>query len=247
MTRSTFIVGDTETTGLVEPIGVVEIGWIPLNADGTADGAMVASLIDPSLPIEASASGVHNITANDVAGSPTLEEFVSEAHESCYGRRLPSTTVLVAHNAKFDSKFFAKIVDGAPSTIPTICTYRLARHIWPDAPNHKLGTLRYWLGLEVDVPAGSAHRVDADIQVCAALLRRILAHYQATTPGVTLDHLATLCHGPLRMHKAPFGKHVGMSYHDIPDSYLRWMLSLDDLDADDRHTIQTLRNSGARA
>jgi exodeoxyribonuclease X len=41
--------------------------------------------------------------------------------------------ILVAHNCAFERQFVTEAVtDG----IPWICTYKVALHVWPDAPRH---------------------------------------------------------------------------------------------------------------
>ena len=45
---------------------------------------------------------------------------------------------IAAHNADFETKFFEPM-------LPVICTYKAALRVWPDAPSHSNGALRYWL------------------------------------------------------------------------------------------------------
>ena len=75
---------------------------------------------------------------------------------------------LVAHNASFDSKF----LDAEWSRINRrrqqafACSMLLARRIYPDARDHKLGTLVRLLGLP---SAARAHRALADAEMTAHL------------------------------------------------------------------------------
>ncbi|HCE29561.1 MAG TPA: DNA polymerase III subunit epsilon, partial [Comamonadaceae bacterium] len=59
---------------------------------------------------------------------------------------------------------------GCDAPHPFACTVRLARRLYPEAPNHQLGTLARFHQLP---SAGRAHRALADAQVTAALLLRI--------------------------------------------------------------------------
>jgi DNA polymerase-3 subunit epsilon len=113
---------------------------------------------------------------------------------------------LVAHNAAFDRAFWraelqrvdppgdtgAPPVPAAALDAPFACTVRLSRRLFPQAPNHRLGTLAAWHGLP---DAGRAHRALADATVTAHLLLRLqdelaarLGHGTATE----IDH-ALLC------------------------------------------------------
>ncbi len=47
----------------------------------------------------------------------------------------------------------------------------LSRRIWPEAPNHKLGTLAQWHGI---LPTGRAHHALADAEMAAELWLRIV-------------------------------------------------------------------------
>ena len=79
---------------------------------------------------------------------------------------------LVAHNASFDRKFWqselARLGLAAPQ--PFACTVLLSRRLYPDAPNHKLGTLAEFHALP---RKGRAHRALSDAELTAELLLRI--------------------------------------------------------------------------
>ena len=49
-----------------------------------------------------------------------------------------------------------------------LCTLRLARKVWPDAPDFKLQTLRFLLELD----AGQGHRAMGDVRATVDLLRK---------------------------------------------------------------------------
>ena len=56
--------------------------------------------------------------------------------------------------------------------MPFACTVRLSRRLFPEAPNHRLGTLAAWHGLP---DSGRAHRALADATTTAHLLLRLQA------------------------------------------------------------------------
>ena len=74
---------------------------------------------------------------------------------------------LVAHNASFDRKF----LDAELTRIRVhgnrdfVCSLRVARRVYPDAPNHKLETLIRYTSL----PGGRHHRALADAEMTAHL------------------------------------------------------------------------------
>ncbi|MBC7728129.1 MAG: 3'-5' exonuclease [Microbacteriaceae bacterium] len=63
------------------------------------------------------------------------------------------------------------------------CTLLLSRRLYPEAPNHKLGTLARWHGI---MPTGRAHRALADAEMAGGLWLRIVRdvqdRYAATVP-----------------------------------------------------------------
>jgi len=79
---------------------------------------------------------------------------------------------LVAHNASFDCRFWdAELGRIRKARVQAFaCTMLLARRIYPEAPNHKLGTLVEFAGLPV---AGRHHRALADAEMAASLLMRL--------------------------------------------------------------------------
>ena len=82
--------------------------------------------------------------------------------------RFISNSNLVAHNASFDSKFleaeFERI--NRPMNEEFACSMLIARRMYQDAPNHKLGTLVSYKQLPND---GTFHRALADSQMTAHL------------------------------------------------------------------------------
>ena len=79
---------------------------------------------------------------------------------------------LVAHNASFDCRFWDAELGriGKARVQAFACTMLLARRIYPEAPNHKLGTLAEFAGLPV---AGRHHRALADAEMAASLLLKL--------------------------------------------------------------------------
>ncbi len=125
-----------------------------------------------------------------LADAPPAEQVMREV------LRFTEGCPLVAHNAAFDRAFWAAEArragcDEAQDT-PFACTVRLSRRLFPQAPNHRLGTLAAWLALP---DAGRAHRALADATTTAHLLLRLqdeLASRLGADPTVEIDH-ALLC------------------------------------------------------
>ena len=80
----------------------------------------------------------------------------------------------MAHNVPFDRGILGSemLRAGLPSPASAMyCTLRLARRVFPDAPDHKLGTLAGYLKLDRE----PSHRALADALTTLALFRACLA------------------------------------------------------------------------
>jgi DNA polymerase-3 subunit epsilon len=79
---------------------------------------------------------------------------------------------LIAHNASFDRKFWdaelARIRRKRKQEFA--CSMLVARRVFPNAPDHKLGTLAAYVGVK---PTGRAHRALADAEMAAGLVLRM--------------------------------------------------------------------------
>lgn len=195
---------DIESTGLKPPeAGVVEIGWCDVeNSSPPRIGRPKAVYVNPGHPIPPEMSGIHHLVDSDVAAAPTFD-IASEPI-------LKDGVILCAYNAKFEKQFFTK-----PAT--WIDAYKVALHLAPNAPNHKLQTLRYWLKLKVDPDdAMPSHRAGPDSYVCAHLVARMLAK-------VSVTEMIEISDRPSLLPKFHFGMHTGKPLAEVPTDYLTWV------------------------
>lgn len=222
MTR--IVVLDTETTGEDPAAGAAVCEYahsiVSVGPNGWYDGPIVEWLCNPGHPIPPEMSAIHHLRDADVEGCPTFAE-------SAATRDWSKVTHYCAHNAKFDRAFVGSVLPERP----WVCTWRCASVLWPEAPNHKNQTLRYWLNLDVVIKSGLApHRAGYDVAVTAALLIRMLRER-------TLEDLVDISSRPILLSTVHFGKHKGMRWADLDSGYLRWVLR-QDFDEDARHTAR---------
>ena len=129
--------------------------------------------------------------------------------------RDPCNAVAV-HNSEFESKFFS-------SPVPVICTYKAALRIWPNAPSHSNGALRYWLEDQgkiapVHVMTQPAHRAGPDAYTTAHIL---MALFNA---GATGKEMVAWTKEPKLLPTCPIGKFKGMPWSEVEAGFLGWML-----------------------
>jgi len=221
-----FIVADVETTGMDHDAGIVEIAWIEID-ENLKEIQRFRSLIDPEIPISPGAMGVHHISDEMVAGEPTMKELLEDVIPGYFG---DAEVIMAAHNAVFDYRFIHPHIPIKES----VCTLRLARYVWPDAPDHRIQTLRYHFGLE---GGRGAHGALQDCETTLSLLR-----YLCASEGYTLSDLRGMCRGLLPVKRAYRGKHRGDLIINIPRGYLTWMLGTD-IDPDLRASVKDALNN----
>ena len=214
------IVLDTETTGVTPSDRIVELAWIEIDQN-LNEVDRFRTLVDPEMLISPSAMGVHHITDADVESAPTIAQVFSVVRPKEFDG---DQVVLVGHNCEFDCRY---VQDHIPVK-EQVCTLRLARHFWPDAPDHKLQTMRYFHKLR---GGKGAHGALEDCETTLALLRHICGEQK-----IGLEWIRRLCRGTLRVHRIPFGKHRGSKISELPRGYKVWLLGTD-LDPDLRAAV----------
>ena len=183
-----FVVVDLETTG--GPPGadaITEIGAVRVR--GGAVESEMSTLVNPGRAIPAQITVLTGITNAMVAGAPPVGEALTAF--LAWARLDGESTVLVAHNARFDVGHLrgAARALGLGWSEPTVLdTLGLARRAWSraDVPDHKLGTLAALVGS----PIRPAHRALGDAHATVDVLHAAL---EVLAPlGVThLEDLAT--------------------------------------------------------
>jgi DNA polymerase-3 subunit epsilon len=162
---------DFETTGLSPALGArpTEVAIVLI-----AEGKIVdrfQSLMNPGVSIPNDIQALTGITNEMVRKAPKVEVVIRDAVQ------FVGTHPIVAHNAAFDSKFWdaeLRRINGRRKQ-EFACSMLLARRIFPEAPNHKLGTLVRTLGLPA---TGRYHRALADAEATAYLLLHIQQELQ---------------------------------------------------------------------
>ncbi|MBU0943933.1 MAG: 3'-5' exonuclease [Proteobacteria bacterium] len=156
------IVLDFETTGLSPQYGdrAIEIGAVLIVNDTITDHFQ--SLMNPGFRISSFIESYTGISNDMVAAAPPCE-VVMEQFADFMGDH-----PLVAHNASFDRRFLDSElgVIGRSRKNTMACSMLTARRVYPNAPNHQLGTLVHYCGIYTD---GTFHRALADAEMTGRL------------------------------------------------------------------------------
>ncbi len=125
-----YSVFDTETTGLQPSQGdeIIQMGAVRIVNNRLLRQEIFDQLVDPGIPLKPEGIPIHGITEAMVNGQPRLDVVLPAFHEFCH------ETVLVAHNAAFDMRFFQLKEDslGVRFTQPVLDTLLLSAVIHPN-------------------------------------------------------------------------------------------------------------------
>ncbi|MDO6684186.1 MULTISPECIES: 3'-5' exonuclease [unclassified Agarivorans] len=180
---NTVIVLDFETTGLSPNQGdrAIEIGAVLLE-NGQATQRF-QELMNPGFRVNSFIENYTGISNTMLRDAPPCEEVMERFYQFVGSHNL------VAHNASFDQRFleaeFAQI--GRRLQGQFACSMLLSRRLFPDAPNHKLGSLVAYNDIEND---GVFHRALADSEMTAklwnCLLEQLANQYHLDQPSFSL-------------------------------------------------------------
>jgi DNA polymerase III subunit epsilon len=166
---SATVVIDFETTGLSPGQGARATEIAAVRVVGGRITERYQSLMRTGTPVPLFIEQLTGISNRMLERAPPAARVMREVTDFARG------CALVAHNAGFDRAFWQHeqaLAGCAPPQPATFaCTMRLARRLYPEAPNHRLGTLASLHGIEA---SGRAHRALADAEMAAQLWLRIV-------------------------------------------------------------------------
>lgn len=141
-------------------------------------------LVRPPKPhawfLEEFTKNIHGLTWFDVQNEP---EFPGIAPELL--KRLVQSDLVIAHNTAFDMDVLKQTLNhfGLPHPeFDYVCTLQLARRVWPELLNHRLGTLTAHIGHKFN-----HHHAQADAEAAGRVLLAIMKHVGANTPTELLQ------------------------------------------------------------
>ena len=219
-----FLVIDFETSGFEPPEAeILEVGLSAYCTPWATPTPSVSTLFAPTGLIPPQTRAVHHITAADVEGRPLCTPAALEKLIHIGG----PWDAFVAHNTKMEGQWLTEEVRRG---VPLLCTYKAALRVWPDAPGHGNGTLRYWLEDEglIKPEAGlcqPAHRAGPDAYVTAHILSALLKLASA-------EDMIAWTGEPRMLPTCPIGSWRGRKWAEVDFGFLRWILSKPDMDGD---------------
>jgi len=165
----TFVVFDTETTGLQPNRDeIVQIGAVRVVNGKIVRGEVIDQLVNPGMKIPPASTKVHGVSDAMVADAPDIHTAGRRFH--AFARE----SVIVAHNAPFDMAFLRR--HGAASGLtwdhPILDTVLLSAVLFGASETHTLDALCERLG--VSIPPALRHTALGDAQATAEVLCKML-------------------------------------------------------------------------
>jgi len=162
-----FVVVDVEATGAKTPPNrLIELGAYRIRAGRIVDKFL--QLINPEIPIPRFVASLTGISNEMVRRAPVFSEVAPQWLD------FVSDSVLVAHNAPFDTSFLnheiSRVYPGHRMVNPHLCTVRLSRRVLPDISNHRLDTIAE----HFSIPIVSRHRAGSDALATAEIFLLLL-------------------------------------------------------------------------
>ena len=180
----TFVAFDLETTGLYpDKDEIIEVAGVKFTLE-KQNGKLISrkigeysSFVRPNMFIPKEATQINHITDAMVENAPPIKKVAADFLRFC-----GLSSVLVAHNAAFDTEFLAKAIKKNGMMVPQnpiLDSIKITKKIMLEAPSHKLGELAKRLGnqIQLQVSSDKLHRALYDCEVlrevfCACLRKR---------------------------------------------------------------------------
>jgi DNA polymerase III subunit epsilon len=235
----TYLAVCVETTG-VDPKTdrIIEIASV-LHKSGKTD-SVSSRLINPGIPIPAQSSAIHHIVSRDLKSAGDFNaawaDFIDDASESVPIVFWPmdwTRQMIGAEIRRHKTPEFEKT-----ASLEKFCLKRMAMMIMPEESDYSLQSVRYALRAHDHLDRFERSTYISGLPKCHVLTAILDELIRLYGPCHTLGHLLDDLARPVKLKYMPFGKHRGEEIKTIPPDYISHMLSLPDLDADVRHSME---------
>ena len=205
-----YVLLDLETTGgSASGDSITEIAAV--RVDHGVEVARWSTLVNPGTSIPYFIQNLTGITNDMVVDAPRFK------HVADHLLTLLDGSVLVAHNASFDHGFlrdeYARL--GHDLRVPSLCTVRLSRKLYPQYKSHGLDAIMQRHGLQTE----ARHRAMGDVDMVLAWLAQASAefgveHLREVAQALVRPPLGVPVHLETQLDDLPQGPGVYLLYGD---------------------------------
>ncbi|MCW8860191.1 MAG: exonuclease domain-containing protein [Deltaproteobacteria bacterium] len=190
LSKLTYVVFDTETTGLNPSQGdeIIQLGAIRIVNGQLLYHEVIDQLVDPKRFVPPESVAIHGIEPALLRGQPTIDKILPHFY------KFAENSVLVAHNAAFDMRFLELQEEktGLVFTNPVIDTLLLSSIIHPNQDSHSLEGLAERLNVTIV----GRHTALGDAIVTGEVLIKMIPLLEAHEIYTLGDALAAAARSP---------------------------------------------------
>ncbi|MGK2905432.1 MAG: exonuclease domain-containing protein [Desulfuromonadales bacterium] len=191
--KLTFVVFDTETTGLNPTQGdeIIQLGAVRIVNGRLLHNECIDMLVNPQRPVPKSSVKIHGIDPELLPSQPIITQVLPNFHAFAAG------SVLVAHNAAFDMRFLQLKEDatGLSFDNPVLDTLLLSSVVHPNQDGHSLDAIAERFNITIS----GRHTALGDALITAEILLRLI-------PLLEAQGIHTLEEALRASIKSPFAK-----------------------------------------
>ncbi|AOZ69899.1 DNA polymerase III subunit epsilon [Rhodobacter xanthinilyticus] len=173
--RLTYVVFDTETTGLLPSEGdeIVQIAAVRIVNGRRVESEVFDTLVNPGRRIPPASTEIHGISDAMVEDAPDIVDVGRRFHKFVEG------AVLVAHNAPFDMEFLRRkeLAIGLNFDNPILDTVLLSAVVFGQSETHSLDALTHRLG--ITIPEEARHTAIGDTVATADAFLKLMPALKA--------------------------------------------------------------------
>lgn len=172
---------DCQTSGATPPAGqVIELGWARCRA-------AQPSITPESHLIKLKPGQNYPNRIAMLTGISEDELTTADSENVVLNRlltKLPPNPILIAHYARFERTFIEPLLP--PEMAHTfLCTYEIARRLFPDLPSRSIRAVSGYLGHHTDEAKRSAHHIDATFFIWKRLTSELAKRGISTIENLT--------------------------------------------------------------
>ncbi len=190
LSKLTYVVFDTETTGLNPTQGdqIIQLGAIRIVNGQLLNHETIDQLVDPKCFVPPESVAIHGIDPALLKGQPTIDRVLPHFHS------FAENSVLVAHNAAFDMRFLELQEEktGLIFNNPVLDTLLLSSIIHPNQDSHSLEGLAERLNVNIV----GRHTALGDAIVTGEVLLKLIPLLEAHEIYTLADALAASAQSP---------------------------------------------------
>ncbi len=239
---------DLETTG-VEPLKsrIVQIAVKKIHPDGKVE--FKKRLINPTVPIPSETTEIHGINDEMVDDQPTFKSIAAGLYEFMNG------CDFAGYNSnRFDVPLLAMEFERSGISNPfTGCKFIDIFNLFCHFHKRNLETC---FKIYTGKPLVGAHDAETDVDATVEIFESMLSTHAGELSHdmreiertgekfKRVDLFGKLTLNNEGKRALTFGKHKGEPIHELPQSYIDWLMSLDDMPDDSKQHIKMARAAG---